>query len=153
MLADLICVAGGQGMCLYLCDPTVTDWDRRFDGTGILGFVGKCGAVIGVGIDCTGMFCDSPASFAALKRASDGALLCDPNVLEGGVATGSDELWRTVNIRFDIRASTCDVTIGDIKVLDNVKHSGVQIPEVVCVGVCAGTAYGKTNHICIDHFS
>ena len=32
--------------------------DRHFDGSGPLGFVGKKGALIGVGIDCTGTFCE-----------------------------------------------------------------------------------------------
>ena len=25
---------GGQGLCLYLVDPSVEGWDRQFDGTG-----------------------------------------------------------------------------------------------------------------------
>ena len=32
---------GGQGICLYLLDPSVPGWDRDFDGSGPLGFVGE----------------------------------------------------------------------------------------------------------------
>merc|ERR1712166_1647425 len=56
---------GGQGLCIYLVDPSIAGWDRHFDGTGPLGFVGKKGAIVGVGIDCTGKFCEGkPASIA-----------------------------------------------------------------------------------------
>jgi len=149
---------GGQGLCAYLCDPSVPGWDRHFDGTGPLGFVGKKGAILGVGIDCTGEFCSqdgkgSPSS-VAIKRASDNQLLCDPVVLEGGVATKTkDDYWRKVHIKFDIEENKVDVTIGGEKVLDDIKidlGEGVKLPRVVCIGVCAGTADGKTNHICIN---
>ena len=47
---------GGQGLCVYLVDPSVPGWDRHFDGSGPMGFVGKKGAILGVGIDMTGEF-------------------------------------------------------------------------------------------------
>jgi hypothetical protein len=54
---------GGQGLCIYLLDPSIPGWDRKFDGSGPLGFVGKTGAILGVGVDCTGTFCEgNPAS-------------------------------------------------------------------------------------------
>ena len=141
---------GGQGLCIYLCDPSVEGWDRHFDGSGPLGFVGKKGAIVGVGIDCTGSFCEGQPSSVAIKRASDSKLLCDPVCLEGGVVTRKDDFWRKVKIRFDIEENTCDVTIGGVKVLDDVKFEGVKIPRTVCVGVCAGTADGHSNHICVN---
>lgn len=141
---------GGQGLCVYLCDPEVDGWDRHFDGTGPLGFVGKKGALIGVGIDCTGTFCEGQPASVAIKRASDCKLLCDPVPLEGGVVTHQDEYWRKVKVKFDIVDNKCDVTIGDTKVLDDVKFEGVTIPKTVCIGVCAGTSDGKTNHICVN---
>ena len=139
---------------------------RHFDGTGPLGFVGKKGALIGVGIDCTGTFCEGQPASVAIKRASDCKLLCDPVPLEGGVVTHQDEYWRKVKVKFDIVDNKCkgclamqmnytcfvkgDVTIGDTKVLDDVKFEGVTIPKTVCIGVCAGTSDGKTNHICVN---
>ena len=143
---------GGQGLCIYLCDPSVEGWDRHFDGSGPLGFVGKKGAIVGVGIDCTGSFCEGQPSSVAIKRASDSKLLCDPVCLEGGVVTKEEEdHWRKVKIKFDIEENTCDVTIGGVKVLDDVKFEGVKIPRTVCVGVCAGTADGHSNHMCVNN--
>jgi len=141
---------GGQGLCIYLVDPEVAGWDRQFDGSGPLGFVGKAGAIVGVGIDCTGTFCEGKPASIAIKRASDSKLLCDPVPLEGGVVTRPDELWRKVNIKFDIEDNTCDVTIGGVKVLDDIKFEGIKIPKKVCIAVCAGTADGKTNHMCVN---
>ena len=146
---------GGQGMCVYLVDPSVAGWDRHFDGTGPLGFVGKSGAIVGVGIDCTGEFCQGKdgsiqAASIAIKRANDGELLCDPVQIEGGVVTRKEDFWRKVKVKFDIVKNKCDVTIGDVKVLDDIKFDGVTIPKTVCVGVCAGTTAGKTNRMCVN---
>lgn len=141
---------GGQGLCVYLCDPEIFGWDRHFDGTGPLGFVGKKGAIVGVGIDCTGKFCEGQPASVAIKRASDSKLLCDPVHLKEGVVTRKDEYWRKVKIKFDIEDNKCDVTIGDEKVLDDIKFDGITIPKTVCIGVCAGTADGHSNHICVN---
>jgi len=141
---------GGQGLCVYLVDPSVPNWDRSFDGSGPLGFVGKTGAIVGVGIDCTGTFCEGQPASIAIKRARDSKLLCDPVPLEGGVVTRDDELWRKVKIKFDIEDNNCDVTIGDVKVLDDIKFEGVKIPKRVCIAVCAGTADGHTNMMCVN---
>ena len=141
---------GGQGLCIYLCDPSVEGWDRHFDGSGPLGFVGKKGAIVGVGIDCTGDFCEGSPASVAIKRASDSKLLCAPVVLEGGVVTQKEDFWRSVKIRFDIEDNTCDVIIGGVTVLDDVPFAGVKIPKTLCVGVCAGTGGGRTNHICVN---
>jgi len=143
---------GGQGLCIYLVDPAVKNWDRHFDGSGPLGFVGKRGAIVGVGIDCTGTFCEGAPASIAIKRASDSKLLCTPVPLEGGVVTRKEERWRKVKVKFDIEDNKCDVTIGDVKVLDDIKFEGVTIPKTVCIGVCAGTADGKTNKMCVNKF-
>ena len=42
------------------------------------------------------------------------------------------------------------MTVGGVKILDDVRFEGIQIPKTVCIGVCAGTASGKTNHICVN---
>ena len=42
------------------------------------------------------------------------------------------------------------MSVGGVKVLDNIKLEGIQIPKTVCVGVCAGTGGGKTNHMCVN---
>jgi hypothetical protein len=141
---------GGQGLCVYLVDPTIAGWDRKFDGSGPLGFVGKTGAIVGVGIDCTGTFCEGQPASVAVKRASDSQLLCEPAELEGGVVTRQDEYWRKIKVKFDIEDNKCDVTIGGTKVLDDIKFEGVTIPKTVCIGVCAGTADGHNNHICVN---
>jgi len=140
---------GGQGLCVYLVDPSIAGWDRHFDGTGPLGFVGKKGAIVGVGIDCTGEFCEGKPASIAVKRASDGKLLCDPVPLKGGVATRENE-WREVKIKFDIEENKIDVTIGGKKVLDDIKFKGIRIPKQVCIAVCAGTQGGKTNKMCVN---
>ena len=127
---------------------------RHFDGSGPLGFVGKKGAILGVGIDCTGTFCEGEPSSVAVKRATDNKLLCPPVVLEGGVATKEkSDYWRKVHIKFDIEKMEVDVTIGGQQVLKDVKidlGEGVKLPKVVCIGVCAGTAGGFNNQICIN---
>ena len=141
---------GGQGFCVYLLDPSVEGWDQKFDGTGPLGFVGKTGAIVGVGVDCAGLFCEGDPASIAIKRASDSELLCKPVAVEGGVVTRKDEFWRKLYITFDIEANTCDVMIGGKKVLDEISFTGVQIPKTVCVAVCAGTAEGRSNRICVN---
>merc|ERR1711865_1036976 len=100
---------------------------------GPLGFVGKTGAILGVGIDCTGEFCEGKPSSVAIKRASDSKLLCDPVELKGGVVTKKEDFWRKVKIKFDIEDNKCDVTIGDVKVLDDIKFEGITIPKEVCI--------------------
>lgn len=139
-----------QGLCVYLVDPAVAGWDSKYDGSGALGFVGKTGSIVGVGIDCTGNFCEGEPASIAIKRASDSKLLCDPAVLEGGVVTREDDYWRKVKIKFDIEENKCDVEIGGTKVLDDIKFEGVKIPSSVCVGVCAGTQSGNTNRMCVN---
>ena len=109
---------------------------------------------MGIGIDCAGGFCGQPSS-VAVKRASDGELLCEPYVLnkfpfEDGVVTRKKDWWREVKVKFDIVDNTVDVEIAGVKVLDDVKFEGVQLPRTLCVGVCAGTSNGKTNHICVN---
>lgn len=140
---------GGQGLCVYLVDPSIPGWDRQFDGTGPLGFVGKTGTIVGVGIDCTGEFCGGNPSCVAVK-AANGDLLCDPVNMEHGVYTPKEEYWRKIHIKFDIEDNNCDVKIGGHKILDNVKFEGVKIPNTVCVGVCAGTTGEHFNHMCVN---
>jgi len=155
---------GGQGLCIYLVDPEIPGWDRSFNGTGPLGFVGKVGAILGVGVDCTGTFCEGQPASVAVKRASDSKLLCKAVVIEKhgdagvtGVRTDEDE-WRRVKVKFDIEDMTVDVKIGGHKYLDNVpidlgedaNGNKIKIPKRVCIGVCAGTADGKNNHICVN---
>ena len=53
-------------------------------------------------------------------------------------------------IRFDIKHNTCDVYVAGMLVLDQAAFAGVKIPGTVCVGVCASTASGRTNHICVN---
>ena len=141
---------GGEGLCVYLVDPSVPGWDTHFDGTGPLGFVGKKGAIVGVGIDCGGNFSDGTPGSIAVKRANDSKLLCKPVQPRGGVATSQPEdHWRKLKIKFDIDENKIDVSFGGIKLLDDVKIEGIKIPKNVCIGVCAGTS-SLSNHICVN---
>jgi len=151
---------GGQGLCICILDPSIPGWDRKFDGKGPLGFVGKTGAVLGIGVDCTGTFCEGEPASVAVKRASDGKLIGGPVAIKQtddgkgvtGVKTGIED-WRKVKVKFDIEEMKVDVKIGGHKYLDDVKidlGDGKKLPKVVCIGVCAGTADGKTNHICVN---
>ena len=118
---------------------------------GPLGFVGKIGAIVGVGIDCTGEFCGGQPSSVAVKRSTDNKLLCEPVVLEMGVVTRKKGgYWREVKINFDLEHNTCTAVIGGVTVLDHVHLPGITIPKKVCVAVCAGTEAGRTNRICVN---
>merc|ERR1711998_347229 len=129
---------GGEGLCIYLLDPEVPGWDRDFNGTGPLGFLGKTGAILGVGVDCAGHFAGQP-HHVAIRRASDGHMLGEPEKVPEGVLTPWKE-WRKINIRFDIAENKIDVKVGGKKLIDDQAFEGVQIPPTVCVGVCAGTS-------------
>ena len=67
-----------------------------------------------------------------------------------GHSEEEEDFWREIKVKFDIVKNSCDVTIGGVKGLDNIQLDGVTIPETVCVGVCAGTTKGKTNHMCVN---
>jgi len=143
---------GGQGLCIYLLDPEVEGWNSKFDGTGPLGFIGKTGAILGVGIDCTGEFCGGQPSSIAIK-GPDGTILGEAKVLEGGVVTKTkDDYWRKVKVRFDIKEKKCDVSVDGKKHLDDVKFGdNIKIPSKVCIGVCAGTTVEHFNRICVNN--
>ena len=79
---------------------------------GPLGFIGKQGAIVGVGIDCTREFCHGHLSSVAVKRAFDGLLLCEPVVLQGRVMTPKAKHWRQVHVKFDLEKNTCEVAIA-----------------------------------------
>ena len=138
---------GGEGLCVYLVDPSVEGWDQHFDGSGPMGFMGKKGAIVGVGIDQTGSFAGKP-NHVAIKRASDGEMLGEAVALDHDAVTPEDE-WRHIKIKFDIQDNTCDVTIGGKKLLNDVHFSGVKIPKQVCIGVCAATS-DKHFAICVN---
>lgn len=146
---------GGQGLCVYLVDPSVPGWDRDFNGTGPLGFVGKHGAIVGVGIDCTGNFCEGQPGSIAVKRANDAQLLCEPVVIKqnqckGGVVTRKGDYWRKVHIKFDIELNTCEVRYDGKIIIENVQLEGIEIPKTVCIGVCAATSDGKSNFTSVN---
>ena len=68
-------------------------------------------------------------------------------VLQGGV---TQEHWRKLKVRFDIEEGKIDVKLGGIKFLDDVKIEGIKIPKLLCIGVCAATSAGRSNHICVN---
>ena len=138
--------AGGEGLCMYLLDPTVVGWDSHFDGSGSLGFVGKKGAIVGVGIDQAGNFAEGQPGTVAIKRA-DNTLMCEPVKIDAGVLSNK---WIKVQIRFEIQENTIDVHVGGVHLLKEVPLDGVTIPRVVCVGVCGATSATRNNLICVN---
>ena len=143
---------GGEGLCVYLCDPSVPGWDTHFDGSGPVGFVGKKGAIVGVGIDCGGNFSNGHPGSVVIKRASDNTLLCDPVKPEAFSSTSGiiTSKWKKLKIKFDIEENTITVKLGEIKILDDIKIEGVEIPSSVCVGVCAATSATRSNRVCVN---
>eukprot|EP00658_Telonema_sp_P-2_P076579 TRINITY_DN6733_c0_g1_i6.p1 TRINITY_DN6733_c0_g1~~TRINITY_DN6733_c0_g1_i6.p1 ORF type:complete len:445 (-),score=101.82 TRINITY_DN6733_c0_g1_i6:109-1443(-) len=162
---------GGHGICIYLLDPTIPGWDRSFNGAGPLGFVGKAGAILGVGLesslgDSTGEFFGEHPGAVAVRRASDSKLLCEAVALEKhgeegveSVSTDGGE-WRMIKAKFDIADMTVTVKIGGYKYLDNVSidlgqdeaGNPIKIPSQVCVAVCAGVAgHWRVDRICVNN--
>lgn len=136
----------GEGLCVYLVDPSVDGWDQHFNGDGPMGFVGKKGVVLGVVIDLTGNLCGE-ANHAAIVSASGDvvhkcALSCEP-------ITPEDE-WRQVGLKFNIKTNTCDMTIEDEAVMTKIPLGGVEIPGKVCIGVCAGSNEKQHALICVN---
>ena len=136
----------GEGLCVYLVDPSVDGWDQHFDGDGPTGLVGKKGVVLGVVIDLTGNLCGE-ANHAAIVSASGDvvhkcALSCEP-------ITPEDE-WRQVGLKFNIKTNTCDMTIEDEVVMTKIPLGDIQIPGKVCIGVCAGSNEKQHALICVN---
>lgn len=131
---------------MYLLDPTVVGWDSHFDGSGSLGFVGKKGAIVGVGIDQAGNFDEGQPGTVAIKRA-DNTLMCEPVKIDAGVLSNK---WIKVQIRFEIQENTIDVHVGGVHLLKHVPLDGVTIPRVVCVRVCGATSATRNNLICVN---
>lgn len=145
----------GNGLCIYLMDPAVSGWDCLFDGSGMLGFGGKCGALLGVGLDLSGEF-SGVENAVVVKRASDSELLCDPAPVPDGLGTNGE--WRNIHVKFDIEDHNIDVKVGGIKLLDDVPirlgnwadGTQINVPRRLCVAVCAGTGARKTSKICVN---
>ena len=130
----------GEGLCVYLIDPSVDAWDRDFTAAGPLGFVGKRGAVLGIGIDLAGNFCGEPNQVAIKSPAGDILYQC---ALPCSAVTPEDD-WRDVSIKFDIEEHTCDMSIAGQELFSGVALEGISIPRTICIGVCA--AANATHH-------
>ena len=141
---------GASSLCIYLLDPSVSGWDREFNGVGPLGLQGKTGALLGFGIDSSGDAFGGQPDSVGVVGARSGMPLCQPAVLEGGVVTRKDDYWRRIKVRLDIVNNRCDVSIGEHIVLADVKLQGITIPKIMCVAVIAGTRGGKSNYICVN---
>ena len=137
----------GEGLCIYLVDPSVEDWDQHFDGTGPVGFLGKKGVIVGVAIDLAGNLCGEP-NHVTIKSANGDSL--HQRALGGDPITPEDE-WVPLKLKFDIESNTCDVVIGDEEVFKGVPLGSVTIPKTVCVGVCAGSNTTRHAHICVNN--
>ena len=136
----------GEGLCMYLIDPSVDGWDEHFDGGGSMGLVGKKGMVVGVAIDLSGNLCGE-ANHAAIVSASGDivhkcALSCEQ-------ITPEDE-WRQVGLKFNIKENTCSMTIADEEVMKKIPLGDIQIPGSICIGVCAGSNPNHHSLICVN---
>eukprot|EP00658_Telonema_sp_P-2_P043057 TRINITY_DN31012_c0_g2_i2.p1 TRINITY_DN31012_c0_g2~~TRINITY_DN31012_c0_g2_i2.p1 ORF type:complete len:195 (-),score=75.57 TRINITY_DN31012_c0_g2_i2:50-634(-) len=60
---------GGEGLCIYLADPNVPGCFTDFSGQGPLGFVGKPGALLGVGIDLSLIHISEPTRLLSISYA------------------------------------------------------------------------------------
>merc|ERR1711935_157674 len=147
----------GCGFCIYLVDPSVPGWDRLFDGGGPLGFDGKTGALLGVGIDLDGAFGGEP-NHVVIKSASGEQLTAAPISCDRCTPMLADEddpdeevpEWRKVKIRLDIESNTCDVKVGGETVIEGFHLEGITIPSNVCIGVCGATSGESTGHLCVN---
>eukprot|EP00656_Telonema_subtile_P049804 TRINITY_DN6279_c0_g1_i1.p1 TRINITY_DN6279_c0_g1~~TRINITY_DN6279_c0_g1_i1.p1 ORF type:complete len:303 (-),score=49.75 TRINITY_DN6279_c0_g1_i1:59-967(-) len=143
---------GGEGFCIYLLDPSVEGYDTDFDTSGPLGFGGKAGALLGVGIDLAGNFScgpDQPRKPNSVSvRGGTGELLSIGSV-PGGV--GSVD-WRNVEITFDLTGSVlrCTVQLGQHTVLCSKALPGVHLSNKVVIGVCAACSGKLTNAVAIN---
>ena len=147
---------GGEGFCVYMVDPDVPGWDTVFTGTGPLHFVGKPGALLGVGLDAAGHFASGdddpntrfPNSVAV--RAGTGELLTVGKVKDG---VGTNE-WRAVEITFDWSSAVlcCSVKIGGKSVLRSASIPGVHLAKKVPIhwGGQLTAASGVCWCVCFD---
>eukprot|EP00658_Telonema_sp_P-2_P038380 TRINITY_DN27555_c0_g1_i1.p1 TRINITY_DN27555_c0_g1~~TRINITY_DN27555_c0_g1_i1.p1 ORF type:complete len:263 (-),score=51.99 TRINITY_DN27555_c0_g1_i1:294-1082(-) len=155
MSPNLSPAAGGEGLVVYLVDASVPGWDTNLHGSGQLGFDGKTGAFVGIGIDMAGNFsgqCENtnrlPNSVAVLDATRQRVVARE--VLGAGAGT---EDWRTVEIRFVCtdQLIRCTVVVGGHGVIDSIPIPGAVMPASLCVGVCAKTSSKHTNAIAVNN--
>ena len=147
----------GLGFCIYIVDPSVPGWDRLFDGSGPLGFNGKTGALLGVGIDLDGSF-GGEANHVVIKSVGgdqlcSAALSCahpTPMILDPDDPDCEMPEWRRVGIRFDIEAHSVDVKVGGEMIIEGFHLGAIKIPNNICIGVCGATSADKHAHLCVN---
>jgi len=137
----------GEGMCIYLVDPKVDEWNTHFEGTGPTGFQGKKGALIGVFVDLAGNIGDDAKrkNSVVIKEVDHGGKVLHCVDFDAPLSTETEGHpkggeWRNVAIKFDIEHKSCDVTIGTTEVIKDLKLENLHLPKRVCAGVCAGTS-------------
>lgn len=133
----------GEGLCIYLADPSVKGWNTDFDGSGPVGFQGKSGGVVGVFLDLAGNISGKGRNHICVKSCDEEAECLAAVDIGDSLATAPGE-WRRVQIKFDTQEHKCDVSIkmkGEWKkVIDDVKFDGIDIPKKVCPGVCGASS-------------
>lgn len=145
----------GEGLCVYLVDPSISGWDRDFAVGGPLGFrggshiAGRRGVVVGIAIDLTGSFCAEPNQVAIKSAAGVILYQCD---FPYSAITSPGE-WRDVSIKFGVDSSSCDMSIGGKEVFAGVRLAGVCIPRTACIGVCASASATHHAFISVNNIS
>jgi len=139
----------GEGICIYLADPSVKGWNTAFDGSGPVGFQGKPGGVVGVFLDFAGNISGKGKNHICVKSCDENAPVLAAVKIEESLMT-EPGAWQRLQIKFDTQEHKCDVSIklnGEWKkVIDDLKFDGIEIPKKVCPGVCGATS--SENHGC-----
>ena len=137
----------GEGLGIYLLDPAVDGWDHNFESSGVLGFLGKAGALLCIGIDLGGNFCGEANHVAVMSAAGD--VLCK-QALDCEALVSEDEGWRSVVVVIAVDSNTCSVAVGGKQLMQDVKLEGIRIPRKLCIGVCAASSTTNYAHICVN---
>merc|ERR1712166_701380 len=137
--ANAIC---GEGLCVYLVDPSKEKWDEDFDGEGVCGFQGKAGGLFGCFLDLGGNICGKDKDHVAIAKCEVGSEIIAAEKYTKGTGLRTKQCcdkWRKVEVHFNTDDKKVSVKVGGKKVIDSV-HLDIEFPEKICVGICAGTS-------------
>ena len=129
----------GEGLCIYLADPTVDGVFEHFDGEGPCGFLGKKGGVCAVFLDLGGHITGEAQDHVCVRSAAEDAKILGSAKYEKGCGLRTDGKFKPIKIKFDTADKYVDVTIDGHQIL---KHVAIdfELPEDVVVGVCAAAS-------------
>ena len=135
----------GEGLCVYLADPSVEKVCEEFEGTGACGFTGKTGGICGVFLDLAGHI--SGKDEVCVRGAQNSDAILGKTKVDKGL--WSEEKFVKIEIKFDTVDKKIDVRVGDHKVLDNVEFP-FDLPAKIIAGVCAGASNANYSKICVN---